>query len=394
MRLEKNLIYYLSIIGFFAIFSTTISKSPVLPLFAKDLGASESLIGLIAALSPLAGVVLSFPIGMMADRIGPKKLLVLSGIIFVSAPLMYLFINDPLYLIPIRFFHGLATAILGPVAALMIFETYKKQKGEKIGIYSSATLVGRAIAPLIGGFILSYFVLSANLISYRLVYVTAFLAAIPVLFLILMIKDIPPSEKKKTSISEDFSNSIRLFFSDRRLVSTSLVELASYFAYGVFETYLPLYMISNSFPAYQIGIVFAIQILAIALFKPLFGKLSDRIDRRGQILLGIIIVGFSMLAVPLFSSFAALAAIGVLFSLGLSLSTVSTGAYIADICKEKELGASMGALSSIMDIGQSAGPFVTGMIITYYGFALGFTTSLIVALAVSLVFVLSVYRKR
>jgi len=37
----RGTVYYLFLLGFFAIFSTTISKSPVLPLFAQSLGAGD-----------------------------------------------------------------------------------------------------------------------------------------------------------------------------------------------------------------------------------------------------------------------------------------------------------------------------------------------------------------
>jgi len=129
---NKKLIYYFSLTGLFAIFSTTISKNPVLPLYAKELGADASLIGLISALSPLAGVLFSFPVGVASDRLGRKKLLTLSGLIFLCAPPMYLFTGaNPWLLIPIRFFHGAATAILGPVVSAILAETYSSTKGEK-----------------------------------------------------------------------------------------------------------------------------------------------------------------------------------------------------------------------------------------------------------------------
>jgi DHA1 family multidrug resistance protein-like MFS transporter len=43
-------ILVLSLAGFFGIFSTTMSKSPVLPLFVKSLSGSDAVIGLIAAI--------------------------------------------------------------------------------------------------------------------------------------------------------------------------------------------------------------------------------------------------------------------------------------------------------------------------------------------------------
>jgi MFS family permease len=72
---------------------------------------------------------------------------------------------------------------------------------------------------------------------------------------------------------------------------------------------------------------------------------------------------------------------------------VATSAYVADIAQKEQIGASMGALSSIMDIGQSAGPLVTGIIITAVGFALGFFASFLLAIVVTTVFVLSVWKR-
>ena len=154
---SSYVIYYLCLIGFFAIFSTTISKNPVLSLYTKALGADDILIGLIAAFSPLAGMIFSFPVGILSDRLGRKKLLILSGLIFLISPLLYLFVSSAIWLIPIRFFHGLATAILGPVVSAIIVQNYPKNKGEKLGIYNSSTLIGRTLAPIVGGIIISLF---------------------------------------------------------------------------------------------------------------------------------------------------------------------------------------------------------------------------------------------
>ena len=90
---------------------------------------------------------------------GRKKLLVCAGFIFLAAPLTYLFITNPLWLIPVPFFHGAATAILGPVVSAVIAEKFPANKGEMLGQYASSTLIGRTIAPLAGGAILSWFIM-------------------------------------------------------------------------------------------------------------------------------------------------------------------------------------------------------------------------------------------
>jgi DHA1 family multidrug resistance protein-like MFS transporter len=380
-------ILLLSTAGFFGIFSTTMSKSPVLPLFVKSLSASETVIGLIAAISPFAGVLFSFPVGMLADRWGKKRLLVISAVVLLAAPLLYLFVGNPFWLVPIRFFHGIATAILTPVASAFILAAYPETKGEKLGLFSSATLVGRTLAPLLGGAFISWFLFLGGSLPYRAVYLGAFALAIPVIFIVLSLDPDDPKAPGKAGARpapvtpRDFLHGLREFLGNRRLLGTSLVEMATYFAYGVLETYLPLYLSSLGVPAYLIGVVFSLQVLSIALTKPLFGKLADRVDRRVQVLAGIALLAVAIAAVPLFTSLAALVAVSVVFGLAVSISTVATSTYVADVVKKEQIGASIGGLSSLMDVGHSSGPLIAGIVITATSVAAGFFTAAIACVA-------------
>jgi len=254
---DRRTMYILFMVGFFAIFSTTISKNPVLPLFSQALGAGDAVIGLVAAVSPLAGILFSFPVGVLSDHLGKRRLLIVSGAIFLFAPLLYLFIADPLWLIPVRFFHGMATAILGPVIAAMIAVRFAEKKGEVLGQYSSATLIGRTLAPLVGGVIISFFVFYPGLIPYRMVYLAAAIAAVPVVVLILLYREETPGPLMVLPFSA-FRRSFATFFANRRLRATALVDMATYFAFGAFETFLPLILLSRGMGAYQTGILFAV----------------------------------------------------------------------------------------------------------------------------------------
>jgi MFS family permease len=389
---DRRMVWYLFLLGFFAIFSTTISKNPVLPLFSQALGADDAVIGLIAAVSPLAGILFSFPVGVLSDHLGRRRLLITSGVVFLSAPLFYLFISDPFWLIPVRFFHGTATAILVPVISAVISERFPENKGAMLGQFSSATLLGRTIAPLVGGIIISYFVFWPGLIPYRIVYLVAAFAAVPVLIMTIMYRE-NRSPPLHLPVFSRFRKSFVTFFSHARLRATALVDMATYFAFGAFETFLPLILASQGITAFQTGIIFAVQVLIIAGTKPYFGKLADRFDKRIQIAAGLIIIGCSVAALPLVSSFALFLLVSATLGLGMSLSTVATSAYVADIAHKEQIGASMGALSATMDIGHSAGPLVTGIIITAVGYTLGFFVSFLLAIAVTAVFALSVWKR-
>ncbi len=380
----------LSLAGFFGTLSTTMSKSPVLPLFVKSLSGSETVIGLIAAISPFAGVLFCFPIGMLADRWGKKRLLTGAAGVQLVAPLLYLLVKDPFWFIPIRFFHGVATAILVPVASAFILGAYPGNRGEKLGLYSSATLVGRTLAPLLGGAIISWFLFLGGSLPYRCVYVAAFVLAVPALFLVLWLpRDDHPAgggEASPRIMPSDFARELANFLRNRRLLGTSLVEMATYFAYGVLETYLPIYLSGLRVPAYQIGMVFSIQVLSIALTKPLFGRLADRIDRRVQILAGIILLAAATAVIPLVTGLVVLTLVSVLFGLAVSISTVATSSYVAEVVKKEQIGASLGGLSAIMDIGHSSGPFVAGFIITALSVGAGFLAAAAVCVVASVIF--------
>jgi MFS family permease len=394
--MDKNnkIIYLLSTLGFFGIFSTTMAKNPVLPLYVNALGQGESVIGLISAISPLAGIIFSFPVGLLIDKWGKKKLLIISSLVFVLAPLMYIFVTNAWWLIPVRFFHGFATAILGPLSATIIFHAYEKNKGEKLGTYSSATLIGRTLAPLFGGMIISYFTFFSGLWNYRLVYLAVFILALPVLPLALMYKD--DGENKLSNKSLNFSilwQAIKNIFSQAKLVSTALVEMSIYFIFGVLETFLPLYLYNLGFSGTKIGLIFSIQILAIALTKPLFGRLADRINKRSQIVFGMLILSLSFVLIPFLHNYWLVLILSIVFGLGMSISTVATNSYVPEIIRKEDLGGSMGALSSLMDVGHSSGPFVVGLIITYFSFGLGFVFSLFIALLATIYFMICNFRK-
>ncbi|MFH0967980.1 MAG: MFS transporter [Methanobacteriota archaeon] len=387
---DRKLIWQLSLIGFFAIFSTTISKNPVLPLFAQAAGADGSVIGLISAVSPLAGIIFSFPIGFLSDRIGRRSLLILSGVVFLIAPLCYIAVVSPIWLIPIRFFHGTATAILGPLIPAMIAERFPETKGERIGQYSSATLIGRALAPMVGGIILTLFLTSPGYFRFYDVYLCGAIAAIPVLILILM-TDVDRRSRPGGISLGLFKESLNAFFGDTRLRATAFVEMTTYFAFGAFETFVPIFLEAKGIDTYLTGIIFAAQVLVIAGTKPFFGKMADRIDKRIQIAGGLMLLGLPVGVISFCSSFPEFLLLSLVIGFGMSLSTVATSAYIADIARKGEMGASMGALSSIMDIGHSSGPLITGIVITIAGYTVGFALSTIIAIGITAMFIVSVW---
>lgn len=365
--------------GFFAIFSSTISKSPVLPLFASSLGADPAGVGAVASVSAFTGIVASIPAGILADRIGKRRMLLISLLIFSTAPFLYLMVRELWHLALVRFYHGFATAIFVPVAMASVAGLYQGERGEKIGWFSTATLLGRFLAPLAGGGIIAFF-MTAFGSGVQAVYLVCASAGLIGLLLFWRVRSDESTKAPKAGWSESFA-SFREIVSDRRILITAAVEAAILFAYGTFETFLPLAAVAANLSPAEVGIFLSSQVITLALTKPFMGRLSDRRGRRPQILWGALVSAVAVAGFAAARSFFPLLLLSIVFGLGLSVVTSATAALIADMSRSRAHGAAMGILGSVMDIGHTAGPLVSGMLARSFGFGAAFAMAGILLIA-------------
>jgi MFS family permease len=356
--------------GLLGIFSSTISKSPVLPLFASHLGAGPAGVGAVAAVSALTGVLLSLPAGLLSDRLGRRRLLLAAGVVFASAPFAYLLVSDTWQLMLARLYHGLATAIFMPVAMALVADLHSAQRGEKIGWFSTATLLGRFLAPLAGGALLSGLGLEGGR-GFMAVYLLCGLTGLGMLGLCLTL----PAAAGTPAPAGAWADTWRAFrgvAAQRAIMITALVEAAVLFAYGVFEVFLPLQAVARGRQPWEVGLFLSSQVLTLAFSKPLLGRFSDRHGRPPQILAGCLISGATVAGLAWAEGFAALLGLSVAFGLGLSVVTSASAAYIADLSQAEGRGSAMGLLGSVMDLGHSSGPFLGGLAAAWLGGAWSF----------------------
>lgn len=370
--------------GLFAIFSSTISKSPALPLFTSYLGGDPSMVGIIAAISSFTGIAASIPAGILADRWGKKKMLIIGALVFATAPFLYLLITELWQLAIIRFYHGLATAIFVPVAMASIAGIFHGERGERLSWFSTATLIGRFMAPVAGGIIIGAMALSPA-IGYKAVYLVSGAAGILVLLLALKMPD-PDNGAKNNQEWKETLRSFKTVISNKGILFTGAIEAAILFAYGTFETFLPLYSLKIGLSAYAIGIFLSAQVVTIAFTKPLMGRFSDKHGRRAQIFAGAIISAVCIGAFSFFTTFLPLLLLSMLFGLSISVATSATSALVADLSKKETHGKAMGALGSIKDIGHTTGPLISGFIAAYFGLAFSFIGASAVLLFFAFVF--------
>ena len=380
-------------VGFFARLSYALARSPVLPLFALYLGAGPEAIGLAVGISTVTGIFFKLPAGALSDVIGRKKTMLIGLLVFAFTPFAYLFIRDYNLLIIIRFIHGFATAIYGPVSMAVVIDVAGGKKGEMLSWFSSVTIIGNLVGAPVGGFIL--YSMSAggpSLAEFQTVYIVSGIAGMASLLIALKLLAHSEKAEKGKSLKESyerFLSGIKEVASDKRVLITSNMEGLQNLTVGALEAFLPIYAVKVAgLNEFQAGLLWGIQVLVTILSKPIMGKTSDKYGRKPLITIGMLLCAVSFGSVPLLRDFYLLMLAAIVFGFGEAFVTSSSAALVADICKEKHFGTAMGTFGTIFDIGHAAGPILAGVLIARFDYLYSFwmmSALLLVALPVFII---------
>lgn len=387
-------------VGFFARLSYALARSPVLPLFALYLGAGPEAIGFAVGISTVTGIFFKLPSGALSDVIGRKRTMLIGLIVFAVMPFSYLFVGSYMALIVIRFIHGLATAVYGPVSMAVVADVAGARKGEMLSWFSSVTIIGNLLGAPLGGFILNGIHGGAGptLGEFHTAYLVSGGAGLLSLLLGLSVLRGDHDPKKHSRLEDAYArffSGIKEVVSDKRVVITSSIEGLQNMTVGALEAFLPIYAVTIAgLNEFQAGALWGVQVISTILSKPLMGKMSDRYGRKPQISAGVALCAVSFAAIPFLKGFFLLGLAALVFGLGEALVTSSSAALVVDVCKEKHFGTAMGTFGTIFDIGHASGPILAGFLIARFDYVFSFLLMGAMLIAAIPVFVLSVKIKQ
>ena len=345
------------------------ARSPVLPIFAADLGALPELIGVIVAASTVTGVFFKLPSGTLSDVLGRKRMMVLGALFFAAPPFVYPLVQEPWSLLVLRFVHGFATAIFSPVASAYVASLAETGRGARLGWFSSANDIGATAGPLIGGFAL-YFTA-----SYSLTYLLVGVLGVLTLLVVLLLPDVDHearAEKTLAARAADFRRGIAEVFRTPPIFIAAGIEAVMYLGYGAFLGFLPIYAKKVGLNDAEIAIVLGAQLILAMLAKPITGRLSDRVGRIPVIVVGLLLCAIALPLIFRSETLTAFVLGAPVLGLGVGAVTPVTNALIADLALARHLGAAMGVFGTIWDVGEAAGPVIAGFLIGGLGYAATF----------------------
>jgi len=347
----------------------------LLPVFMTvTLGASVALVGVVEGVAEATSSVTKVFSGWISDRLGRRKLLagIGYGLAALSKPLFPIASSVPLVLAA-RFADRVGKGIRGaPRDALIADITTEDIRGAAFGLRQALDTIGAFLGPAAA--ILFMAILSNNV---RLVFALAVIPALASVALLVLGVSEPDSTPKPTTSRSP------IIMSELKALGTrywAVVALATAFSLARFsEAFLVLRGQTDGLHLALAPLVMILMNIVYAATAAPFGALSDRIDRRILLALGLVALIAADLVLSRNGGVVPLL-IGVgLWGLHLGLTQGLFAALVANTAPEALRGTAFGMYNLITGMALMAASIAAGALWAAFGAPATFLTGAAIA---------------
>lgn len=330
----------------------------------QELGLSLAWLGLFLALYDVAELILKPIFGALADRIGPKPVIIGGLIGFGLASLIGVFLTGPAWLAVTRLLQGAGASAFSPASSAAVARLAPAHlKATYFGRYGSWKGLGYAGGPVIGAGI----VLLTDIRNlFAVLAVISFGTAIAVFIAVAPITPLPRQRSTMATL-------MRAITARDFLIPVVVLSIGSA-AIGALTGMLPALATSLGIPL--LAATAAITVLAVtsALAQPWVGRWNDtgRIRTRTASIAGTASVAFAFLLVGTLPGAVTILLAALLTGIGVAILTPVAFGHLAATSPPDRLGRTMGTAELGRETGDAIGPLVVGgvgMISLPLGFA-------------------------
>ncbi len=344
---------------------------PILPLYIKKLGGSDSVIGLVMS-AFVATSLLTRPFaGLALDKIGRRPVFVMGLIILGMSAMAYSFVSSLVLMLYIRLLHGFGWGIAGTATSTVAAEIIPRERfGEGIGYFSMANSLSLAIAPACGLYIVNKFGFN-NVFGLATVLVCIGLV---LAFFIRFRKFIPSVKHEPLYERKAYGPAVLMCF-----ISASM---------GGITGFLPLYALQLGVS--QVGLFFTVYAMAVFISRPLSGKIVDKHGYDITIISGFAASAVGLIIIANVSDLTGLLIASFVFGVGFGTSQMSLQTMVVKSVSRERLGAANATFFSGMDLGTGLGALALGNIAELTGYSsmyMASSYSIFIALLVYLLYV-------
>ncbi len=322
--------------------------SPVLPELRNVFGVTDSEVGLVITAYTLPGVFLTPFMGLVADRVGRRRVVVPLLFVFGVSGASIAFVSEFWAIIALRLAQGVGASGLITLSITLIGDLYEgPQRNAVLGLNGSTISAGAAFYPLLGG--------SLAVIRWE----------VPFLFFGVAVgmgtvaaAALPEPDGIEPTATREYIGRLGDVLTD----STSLWLYAATFSalfiyYGSVLTSVPLVLNAEfGLGSGAIGPILSVTALSAAVVSSRYEGIASYVDSRRLVALGFCAYGLALLGLWVAPSPLAVALVLVVFGGGNVVTLLSIDASIMSIAPDDLRAGMMGLRTSAFRLGQTVGP--------------------------------------
>ncbi len=384
-----------------------------LPSIGGELAMDAILLGWVATAYLLAAAMFLVPLGRIADIYGRKRIFTYGMITYTAASLLSAISTSAAMLISFRVLQGIGGAMIFSTGVAILTSVFPpEERGRVLGINVAAVYAGLSLGPFVGGLLTQYLgwrsIFWANVPLGLLIIALIFwklkgewaeakgekfdivgsliysLMLIAIMYGFTMLPELPGAGlilagglgivafvKWETKVKSPVLD-VRLFGNNTVFALSNLAAFINYSATFAVSFLLSLYLqyIKGLTPQIA-GLVLVAAPVVQAIFSPLAGRLSDKIEPRivaslgmGLTVIGLIFFIFLGNATSLWFIIAGLIILGFGFAL---FSSPNTNAVMSSV-EKRFYGVASATLATMRQIGMM---FSMGMVMLIFAIYLG-----------------------
>lgn len=346
---------------------------PLLPLYAQNLGASATTVGLLAASFPVAQLVSSPVWGYVSDRYGRRPALLVGLGASAIAYIVFGFAHAVWLLFASRFVQGLGGGTTGVVQAYVADTMLPRERAKALGWLSAATSAGVIIGPAIGSFMHRFGEAAPGLFASALVLINVAFAW----------KWLPESRwaqagvtrtsteeraaRRSVTMREAVQNivqpAVRVLSDPTRPVSLLIwIYALAMLAFNALPPVFSLYLHDRfGITADQIGYFFMVfGAVGVLMRTAPVGWFNAKLGEVRTMQLGTVLLLAGFVLVPLAPSLPLFIAAQILIPLGTALLFPANSALVSHRAHHDEIGLTMGVQQTYRGVAAIVGPVYAG----------------------------------
>lgn len=345
------------------------------------LHTSNALAGLASGIFIIGALVARLIFGSMADRIYLKPVLVVTLFIYFLTTLVYIFINQYIPLVILRFIHGAVYGTASTCLGVILSQNVPASiRGSAIGYYGLSIVLASAVAPFLA--ILFIHMDNINLsfvIPAILLFISVFLS------IYLRVKKV-----KRVYVKQKFSLSNYIEYSALPVSFLAFLMTASYMS---ILSFIGDY--SMSINLVEAGSWFFIFYAGVSMFsRPASGRLFDNLGHNFVLLPSIIIFMVALIMLSISDNSFLLLFSAVLTGLGYGSFFSSGQSYALFNAPRNRLGLATSTYYIFLDIGGGIGPYIFGFAGEKLGYSAMYQISALLVFIVLILYFIMIFRNK